>query len=138
MDERSRPVYRGLYFNLARDEDLEILGWLLAIPRSRRMRAIKAVLRAGLAGYAAARHPALTPLPPDAVRAACGTDRPTRSGARRVPADSNTLERARPPQGTPGAAPFDRDSEQARQEPPGEARVLAEAKLDRLLESFLR
>ena len=78
MDEGSRPVYRGLYFNLARDEDVEILGWLLAIPRSRRMRAIKAVLRTGLPAYAAARHPGVIPLPPDTVRAALG--RPRRSG----------------------------------------------------------
>lgn len=55
MDEGSRPVYRGLYFTLGRDEDVEILGWLLAIPRSRRMRAIKGVLRTGLPAYAAAR-----------------------------------------------------------------------------------
>src|SRR5262249_14109463 len=70
VDEECRPVYRGLYFTLARDEDVEILGWLLAIPRSRRMRAIKAVLRTGLPAYATARYPELTPLPPDTVRAA--------------------------------------------------------------------
>jgi hypothetical protein len=45
VDEGSRPVYRGLYFTLGRDEDVEILGWLLA----------KAVLRTGLPAYAAAR-----------------------------------------------------------------------------------
>jgi hypothetical protein len=33
-DAGHHPVYRGLYFNLARDEDVELLGWLLAIPRS--------------------------------------------------------------------------------------------------------
>ena len=138
MDGDSRPVYRGLYFNLARDEDVEILGWLLAIPRSRRMRAIKAVLRAGLPSYAAARDPELTPLPPDSVRAALGTRRRTRSEPRRAPADSVVPPSARPLEGPPSTAWPAPDSEPARSEPLVGSRVVAEAKLDRLLQSFLR
>jgi hypothetical protein len=56
----SRPVYRSLYFNLERDNDVEILGWLLAIPRSHLTRAIKALLRAGLSSYATTRYPEVT------------------------------------------------------------------------------
>ena len=51
------PIYRGLYFNPARADDLEILRWLLAMPRSHRSRAIKAVLLAGLPAYVAAHYP---------------------------------------------------------------------------------
>ena len=138
MDGDSRPVYRGLYFNLGRDEDVEILGWLLAIPRSRRMRAIKAVLRTGLPSYAAARDPELIPLPPDSVRAALGTRRRTRSEPRRAPADSAVPLSAWPPEGPPSTAWPAPDSEPARSEPLVEFRVVAEAKLDRLLQSFLR
>ena len=95
VESDSRPVYRGLYFNLSRDEDVEILGWLLAIPRARRMRAIKAALRTGLPAYATARHPELIPLAPDAVRAALGGHRRTRSESRGAPAGSDrTAERA--------------------------------------------
>ena len=138
MDGRSRPVYRGLYFNLERDEDVEILGWLLAIPRSRRTRAIKALLRAGLSSYAAARYPEVTPLPPDTVRALLGT-----SGRRR-----SRVHGAPPPPATPSRAPCTEGPlAQARPEPdtdptPGaesiDARVAAEAKLDRLLRSYVR
>ena len=136
MDEGSRPVYRGLYFNLARDEDVEILGWLLAIPRSRRMRAIKAVLRTGLPAYAAARYPGMTPLPPDTVRAALGTPRRARSGARGACSPRPRLPgNARPAEGRPSRtapSPTERAAE------PSRGRVVAEAKLDRLLQSFLR
>jgi hypothetical protein len=138
VDEGNRPVYRGLYFNLTRDEDLEILGWLLAIPRWRRMRAIKAVLRTGLAGYAAERHPDLKPLPPDAVRAACGADRPRPLRARGVPAHPATLVSAAPPRGTLTAVRLEPDPEPSRTDHPGEPRVVAETKLDRLLQSFVR
>jgi hypothetical protein len=138
MDEGCRPVYRGLYFTLARDEDVEILGWLLAIPRSRRMRAIKAVLRTGLPAYAAARYPDLIPLPPDTVRAALGKPRRTASGPRStVRADAISASAPSPERGGP-AARTGADSERARIELPVEAEVLAEAKLDRLLQSFLR
>jgi hypothetical protein len=138
MDEGCRPVYRGLYFTLARDEDVEILGWLLAIPRSRRMRAVKAVLRSGLPGYVAGRHPDLSPLSPDTVRAALGRPRRTTSSPREtvradaVPTSAPSSER----DGT--AARSGHDSAPARIEPSAEGGVLAEAKLDRLLQSFLR
>ena len=138
MDEGWRPVYRGLYFTLARDEDVEILGWLLAIPRSRRMRAIKAVLRTGLPAYAAARYPGLTPLPPNTVRAALGRPRHPVSGPRdMVRADATPASAPTPERDGPGARPGP-DAEPERIEPPAEAGVLAEAKLDRLLQSFLR
>jgi hypothetical protein len=138
VDEECRPVYRGLYFTLARDEDVEILGWLLAIPRSRRMRAIKAVLRTGLPAYAAARYPGLTPLPPNTVRAALGRPRRPVSSARDIARADATPGSASPPKRDgpglrPGAA-----AERERIEPSAEAGVLAEAKLDRLLQSFLR
>jgi hypothetical protein len=138
VGEECRPVYRGLYFTLARDEDVEILGWLLAIPRSRRMRAIKAVLRTGLPAYAAGRHPDLSPLSPDTVRAALGRPRRTASGRREtvradaIPASAPSPER----DGT--AARSGPDSARERIQQPAEAGVLAEAKLDRLLQSFLR
>ena len=138
VGEECRPVYRGLYFTLARDEDVEILGWLLAIPRSRRMRAIKAVLRTGLPAYAAARHPGLIPLPPDTVRAALGRPRRPVSGARdMVRADATPGSAQSPERNGPGAR-SGADSQPKRIEPPAETGVLAEAKLDRLLQSFLR
>jgi len=71
-------------FNLARDEDVELLGWLLAIPRSCRTRAIKAVLQAGLPAFVAARHPGAIPVPADAVRAGLGPRRRSRCGLRGV------------------------------------------------------
>jgi hypothetical protein len=138
VDEACRPVYRGLYFTLARDEDVEILGWLLAIPRSRRMRAIKAVLRTALPAYAAARYPGLTPLPPNTVRAALGRPRRPVSSARdMVSADATPPSAPSPERDDPDArsAP---DSQPKRIEPPAEAGALAETKLDRLLQSFLR
>jgi hypothetical protein len=138
VDDEWRPVYRGLYFTLARDEDVEILGWLLAIPRSRRMRAIKAVLRTGLPAYAATRHPDLIPLPPDAVRGALGRARRTAS-SRRDTVKADPIRASAPPaERDDPAARSGLDSAQARIEPPAEAGVLAEAKLDRLLQSFLR
>ena len=137
-DEACRPVYRGLYFTLARDEDVEILGWLLAIPRSRRMRAIKAVLRTGLPAYAAARHPGLTPLPPNTVRAALGRPRRTASGPRDTGSADAILARAPSLERDDPDARSGPDSQPERIEPPAEAGALAEAKLDRLLQSFLR
>lgn len=138
VDEECRPVYRGLYFTLARDEDVEILGWLLAIPRSRRMRAIKAVLRTGLPAYATARHPGLTPLPPGTVRATLGRPRRPVSGARgMVRADATPGSAPSPERDDPDARSGP-DSQPERIEPPAEAGALAEAKLDRLLQSFLR
>jgi hypothetical protein len=138
VDGGSRPVYRGLYFNLERDEDVEILGWLLAIPRSRRTRAIKAVLRTGLSSYATAQYPQVTPLPRDTVRTLLGTRRrrdpgvdgspPIPAAPGSAPSTRNLLARARPEpdtQPTRGAEPID-------------ARVAAEAKLDRLLRSYDR
>lgn len=133
MDEGSRPVYRGLYFNLGRDEDVEILGWLLAIPRSRRMRAIKAVLRTGLPAYAAARYPEMTPLSPDTVRAALTTPQRAGSGSRGGLTAPAFPRNARPAEGPPIA-----DTEPTGSGQPIEVRVVAEAKLDRLLQSFLR
>jgi hypothetical protein len=137
VERDSRPVYRGLYFNLARDEDVEILGWLLAIPRARRMRAIKSALRTGLPAYAAVRYPELTPLSADAVRAALGGHRRTRSKSRGAPAGSAILPSARPPEGPPNGH-SEPDSEPLPSEPLAQARVVVEAKLDRLLQSFLR
>ena len=138
VNEECRPVYRGLYFTLARDEDVEILGWLLAIPRSRRMRAIKAVLRTGLPAYATARHPGLTPLSPDTVRAALGRPRRPVSSARdRVRGDATPASARSPERDNPDARSGP-DSQPERIEPPAEAGALAEAKLDRLLQSFLR
>jgi hypothetical protein len=119
-----------MYFNLEWDEDVE--GWLLAIPRSRRTRAIKALLRAGLSSYAAARYPGVTPLPPtrcerysataDAGAPECTgllqpPRRPVALHARRVPS------RRRDTDPTPGAESID-------------ARVAAGAKPDRLLRSY--
>ena len=138
VDEECRPVYRGLYFTLARDEDVEILGWLLAIRRSRRMRAIKTVLRTGLPAYATARYPGLTPLAPDSVRAALGKPRrPVLSARDMARADATPASASSPERDGPGA-PSGPDSEPVRIEPSAEAGVLAEAKLDRLLQSFLR
>jgi hypothetical protein len=137
VDEECRPVYRGLYFTLARDEDVEILGWLLAIPRSRRMRAIKAVLRTGLPAYATARHPGLTPLPPDTVRVALGRPRRPASARDRVRADATPPSAPSPERDDPDARSGP-DSQPERIELPAEAGALAEAKLDRLLQSFLR
>ena len=137
MDGNSRPVYRGLYFNLARDDDVEILGWLLAIPRARRMRAIKAALRTGLPAYATARHPGLIPLAPDAVRAAPVGRRRTRSEPRRAPAGSAMLPSARRPEGPPSGR-SEPDSELLPSHQLTQARVVVEAKLDRLLHSFSR
>ena len=131
MDEECRPVYRGLYFTLARDEDVEILGWLLAIPRSRRMRAIKAVLRSALPAYAAARHPGLTPLPPNTVRAALGRPRRPVSSARDMArADATPASASSPKRDGPGRRPG-ADSEPERIDPSAEAGVLAEGKLAR-------
>ena len=138
MDEGSRPVYRGLYFNLGRDEDVEILGWLLAIPRSRRMRAIKAVLRTGLPAYMAARYPDVIPLPPDTVRAALTRPRQTVSGTQDTVRGDAVLASAPSRQRDGPAARFGADSARTESEPSAEAGVLAEAKLDRLLQSFLR
>jgi hypothetical protein len=138
VDGASRPVYRGLYFNLARDEDLEILGWLLAIPRSRRMRAIKTALRTGLGSYAAARYPGLVPLPPDTVRTMLAPDRPTRSRLRDAPTDSATSVNARRSEAPSRAAGVERDSGSLRSEPASDGRVAMEARLDRLLQSFAR
>jgi hypothetical protein len=138
VDEGCRAVYRGLYFTLARDEDVEILGWLLAIPRSRRMRAIKAVLRTGLPAYTASRHPDLSPLAPDMVRAALGRPRRTAPGPRDT-GRADAIRASAPSPERDGPAPRSAsDAERARIEPPVEAGVLAEAKLDRLLQSFLR
>jgi hypothetical protein len=138
VDEECRPVYRGLYFTLVRDEDVEILGWLLAIPRSRRMRAIKAVLRTGLPAYAAARYPGLTPLPPNTVHAALGRPRRPVPGARDIArADATPGSASSPERDGPGLRPG-AASEPERIEPSAEAGILAEAKLDHLLQSFLR
>jgi len=136
VDGESRPVYRGLYFNLAHDEDVELLGWLLAIPRSRRGRAIKAVLRTGLAAYVAARHPGVIPLPPDSVRAGLGPRRRPRAGLRAASTAPAIPASARPSEGPPGAARPEPDPASA---PSGELvdpRVGVEARLDRLLQSF--
>jgi hypothetical protein len=136
VDGESRPVYRGLYFNVAHDEDVELLGWLLAIPRSRRTRAIKAVLRTGLPSYAAARHPGVTPLPPDAVRAVLGPRRRPPAGLRAASTASAIPASARPSEGPAGAA---RPAPDPASAPSGESvttRVGVEARLDRLLQSF--
>ncbi len=134
-DERHRPVYRGLYFNLARDEDVELLGWLLAIPRSRRTRAIKAALQTGLPAYVAARHPGALPVPPDAVRAGLGPHRRPRSGlpkaspASVIPASTGSTEG---PSGAPGPDPVPAPERSGERVDP----ATAEARLDRLLQSF--
>ena len=137
MDWNSRPVYRGLYFNLARDDDVEILGWLLAIPRARRMRAIKAALRTGLPAYATARQLDVIPLPPDAVHAVLGTGRARRSGPAEAHAYPAIPVRARPPERRPSAGQAELDSDPVEREPPARG-SLVEAKIDRLLQSFRR
>jgi hypothetical protein len=137
MDENSRPVYRGLYFNLARDEDVEILGWLLTIPSARRMRAIKAALRTGLPAYAAARYPELTPLSAEALRAALGGRRRTRSESRGTPTSSAVLPTARPPEPPPSVR-SEPDGEPFPSDPLAQTHLVVEAKLDRLLQSFSR
>jgi hypothetical protein len=126
VDEGSRPVYRGLYFNLGRDEDVEILGWLLAIPRSRRMRAIKAVLRTGLPAYAAARDPEMAPLAPDTVRAMLSTPPRARTRSQGVLTAPAFRGNARPAERPPVADPALPGNGR-----PVDARVVAEAKLDR-------
>ena len=136
MDGGSRPVYRGLYFNLARDEDVELLGWLLAIPRSRRTRAIKAVLQTGLASYVAARHPGVSPLPPDTVRAVLGPRRRPRAGLRAASTAPAIPASARPSEGPSGAARPEPDPASAPSGEPVTTRVGVEARLDRLLQSF--
>jgi hypothetical protein len=138
VDGRSRPVYRGLYFNLERDEDVEILGWLLAIPRSRRTRAIKALLRAGLSTYAAARYPGVTPLPPDTVRALLGTSGRRRSRVHGAPSTPATPSRAPCTEGVLAQARPEPDTDPTPGTAPIDARVAAEAKLDRLLRSYGR
>jgi hypothetical protein len=136
VDAGSRPVYRGLYFNLERDDDVEILGWLLAIPRSRRTRAIKAVLQTGLASYAAARHPGIVPLPPDTVRAVLGTGQHRRS--RPAPVPHATHGSAPHTEAALAGARPEPDTDPAGSGEPIEARAVAEARLDRLLRSFVR
>jgi hypothetical protein len=135
-DAGHRPVYRGLYFNLARDEDVELLGWLLAIPRSLRARAIKAVLHTGLAAYVAARYPGAIPVPPDTVRAGLGPRRRSRSGPRGVspaPTILASTELTQGPSGAPGPEP---DPAAERSGERVDLRANAEARLDRLLQSF--
>jgi hypothetical protein len=135
-DAGHRPVYRGLYFNLARDEDVELLGWLLAIPRSRRTRAIKAVLQTGLPAYVANRHPGACPVPPEAVRAGLGQSRRSRSGLREVspaPTIRACIGSTAGPPGAPGPEP---DPVAERSGDLVDPRATAEARLDRLLQSF--
>jgi hypothetical protein len=135
-DAGHRPVYRGLYFNLARDDDVELLGWLLAVPRSRRTRAIKAVLQTGLPAYVAARHPGALPVPPEAVRAGLGPHRRPRSGlhkaspASAIPASTGSTE------GPSGASGPEPDPVAERSSELVDPRATAEARLDRLLQSF--
>jgi len=136
VDGGSRPVYRGLYFNLARNEDVELLGWLLAIPRSRRTRAIKAVLQTGLPSYVTARYPGVAPLPPDTVRAVLGTPRRPRSGLQGAPTTAVIGASPRPPEGPPGAAAPAPDTASGPSGEPVNPRVVAEARLARLLQSF--
>jgi hypothetical protein len=109
---------------------------LLAIPRSRRARAIKAVLRTGLPSYAAARHPGVTLLPPDAVRAVLGARRRPRAGLRGASTAPAIPASARPSEGPPGAARPEPDTASASSGAPINTRVGAEARLDRLLQSF--
>jgi hypothetical protein len=134
-DAGHRPVYRGLYFNLARDEDVELLGWLLAIPRSRRTRAIKAVLQTGLPAYVAARHPGAIPVTPDAVRAGLGPRRRSRSGLRGV-SPAPTLASTGSTEGLSGAPGPEPDPAAERSGERVDLRANAEARLDRLLQSF--
>jgi hypothetical protein len=135
-DAGHRPVYRGLYFNVARDEDVELLGWLLAIPRSLRTRAIKAVLQTGLPAYVAARHPGAIPVPPGAVRAGLGPRRRSRSGLRGVSPAPTILASTGSTEGPPGGPGPEPAPAAERSGEVVDPRATAEARLDRLLQSF--
>ena len=88
--------------------------------------------------YATARYPELTPLPPNTVRAALGRPRRPVSSARdRARADATPASAPSSERDAPGPRPG-ANVEPERIEPSAEAGVLAEAKLDRLLQSFLR
>ena len=85
-----------------------------------------------------ARHPELIPLPPDTVRAALGRpQRPVSSARDMARADATPASAPSAERDGPGAR-SEPDSQPERIEPPAEAGGLAEAKLDRLLQSFLR
>jgi hypothetical protein len=89
--------------------------------------------RTGLPAYAAARHPEVTPLSPDTLRAALATPGRARSGSRDGLTASAFPRNAQPTQG-----PLVADTAPTGSGQPVEGRVVAEAKLDRLLQSFLR
>ncbi len=145
-----RPVYRTIYFNLDHLDDLAVLGWLLALPRSRRNQLLKAALRDGLPACVRRHHPEVVPLGAEAVIAALGamsrprTRRPPHSRWSARPALDPMPTAATPvavvsqprtsePFLPAAAAP---EGEQATRPVSPEARAEAERKLDRLLQQF--
>jgi hypothetical protein len=139
--EVSRPIYRGLYFNPDRADDLEILRWLLAMPRSQRSRAIKAVLLAGLPAYVAVHYPNQTAPAakevPSRLAAASRSTSPRDTGRPALAAASPVAASAPSFAPEPGPVMADRASDAER---PGDedARAAAEAKLDLLVRSFVK
>jgi hypothetical protein len=153
--ETRRAVYRGLYFNPTREDDLEILGWLLAVPRASRARAIKTVLRAGLPSYVAAQYPDRAPLNAEAVHRQLREDTrrrhapPPSAQARSGPVPRQSMQASEPSEVYPRALASESALAGGPQQPPAETtdspregldrtRADAEARLDRLLRSYLR
>jgi hypothetical protein len=132
------PHYQGLYFNPSRSDDLAVLAWLLALPRSTRSRAIKMVLARGLPRYVRRYHPGIHPLLAEEVVATVGrrpAARPQRAGspppaATPSPAGRHHIAGAEvaDPVARPGATP--------RVPAEGERRDGVERKLDQLLARF--
>jgi len=123
-------------FNLARDEDVELLGWLLAIPRSCRTRAIKAVLQAGLPAFVAARHRARSRCPQ--MRSGPGLARVDARGAdfEECPPAPTILVSTGSTEGPPAAPGPEPDPAAERSGELVDPGATAEARLDRLLQSF--
>lgn len=137
-------LYHSVYFTLEDQADVKLLGWILAIPPSRRGRVLKTVLREALPRYLKRHHPGLLPLPPAAVPAAVEQTRQSR----RQRLHTTRPSRAAGTAGPPGLAPPRGDGDL---HPPAEASVVmsspvseterrqeAERKLDRLLRSLTK
>jgi hypothetical protein len=134
VDGASRPVDRDLDSTWPGTRTVDILGWLMAIPRSRRMREIKAV--PDWAALLRARHAQLTPFP-DAIRAVLGPHRFPTGGTARASVDSATPVSARPPEGRP-ARPRSNATPSLSGASHGRGPRRRGGQLDRLLQSFRR
>jgi hypothetical protein len=138
---RSR-TYLTLYFSLERPEDLDLLTWLYALPITRRGTVIKACLGAGLAAYLHAHDPDRRPLDRQAV----GDLVATRARARRRRRQVGRRDDGDRWTSSPTPVPIDPSVAPERTDPAPEALTPAagrraddtEARLDRLLRSFLR